>query len=309
MIPTVLYYHQVLRSPRPEHYSLQSALTLDVFRAAMTELREHWHPLSIDEFVWIWTNGRRWPPRAVLITFDDGYKNNLWAAEVLRELDLTATFFVVSGVVGTSFQPWYVRYAEALTSRRRDQWACSWGSVDFKNEISRRRWLKSTKDHLLALRPAQRDAALDEIRAAAESASRADVDPDQEFLSVDDLKRLQSLGMTIGGHSATHDDLAACNAQELRAEMIDSADQLSQWTAQPVRYFSYPDGRYHQGCVDLARQRFDAAFTIESRYSAPDLWRVPRRSGEDAGDVRTILSPWFPAKRKAVNAAKWLLRC
>lgn len=307
MIPKVLFFHQVVRRPRPEHYSLRSATTVDRFREMMTTLKETCHPLRIEEFVWIYHNGRRWPRRSVLITFDDGFKNNLWAAEVLQELGMEATFFIVSGAVGTRFQPWYVRFSELITSRQREVFRCSWGEVDFQNQFSRRRWQKQTKEHLLALRPAARDAALDELAAAAGSPQTESLDPDLEFLNAEDLKRLLERGMVLGAHSRTHDNLAACDAGELRSEIIDCRDELAQLTGGPVRYFCYPDGRYSAGALDLVRQNFDAAFTIRSGYTAPDLWRFPRRSADGGANLGKVLSPWYPIRGKMVASAKRIL--
>jgi peptidoglycan/xylan/chitin deacetylase (PgdA/CDA1 family) len=308
MIPVVLYYHQVVRQPRPDHYLLQSASTLEQFRRAMLVIKEQWRPLAVDEFAWTYRNGRRWPKRAVLVTFDDGFKNNLWAAEVLRELEINAVFFVISGVVGTRFQPWYVRFAELISRRRRDACACSWGAVDFRNEFSRRRWLKQTKEHLLASRPPAREESLQEIAEALGAAERDQQDPDLEFFGTEDVRRLVSLGMTVAAHSRTHDNLTACSPRERQDEIVDSAAELEQHAGAPVRYFSYPDGRFDDGVVEMARGRFDAAFTTEMRYTAPDLWRYPRRAADGYGDVRVVLNPWFPAKRNAVDAVKRVLR-
>jgi hypothetical protein len=94
----------------------------------------------------------------------------------------------------------------------------------------------------------------------------------------------------------------------LQAEIIDSADELAQMAGAPVRTFSYPDGRHNAQAVALVRGRFDAAFTTENRYSAPNLWRFPRRAADAAPDIRRILSPWYPAKRKIVDLAKRILR-
>lgn len=308
MIPSVLFYHQVTRERRADHYWLRSQQTVDQFRAAMTEVREHWHPLHVDEFVWIHNNGRRWPKRSVLITFDDGFKNNLWAAEVLHELGMSALIFVISGVVGTDYQPWYVRFAQVMSTRKRDQWTCPWGEVDYGNSASRRRWLKATKEHLLSLRPDDRDQALSLLATAVGAPVDAARDPDLDFVNAGDLRRLQELGMVIGGHSRTHDNLTKCSAEELKAEMVDSSDHLSELAGCPIRYFSYPDGRFNAASREVARERFDAAFSTQNRYTAPDLWSYPRRSGDGVTDVRSVLSTWFPLKRQAIDAAKRALK-
>jgi len=48
--------------------------------------------------------------REMAITFDDGYKDNYeYAAPILKELGLQATFFVVSQFIDTDFVPWWDR--------------------------------------------------------------------------------------------------------------------------------------------------------------------------------------------------------
>ena len=309
MIPIVLCYHQVVRRARPEHYSLQSALTVEQFRTAMVDIKERWHPLGIDEFVWIYQNGRRWPKRSVLITFDDGFKNNLWAAEVLRDLEMTAVFFVTSGAVGTKFRPWHVKFAQLISTCQCDALKCSWGAVDFRNRLGRRRWLKLAKEHLLALRPAARETALQELANMTGCDSREAPDPDLEFFCVQDLRRLRELGMTVGGHTRTHDNLTGCSAVELQSEIVESADELSQWIGTSIQHFAYPDGRFDRQTVEMVRARYDAAFTIQSRYTAADLWRLPRRAADGYSDVGQVLSPFFPAKRKLVDTVKRILQC
>lgn len=308
MNPVVLYLHQVVRDPRPGHFSLSSATTLDRFREMMVELKTHHHPLTMDEYVWTYRNGGRFPARSVVITFDDGFKNNLWAAEILHELGMEATIFVIAATIGTDFQPWYVRFAELLSARPASKWKCSWGEVNFDDQFSRRRWLKATKEHLLSLPPDGRDAALDELTTALGLAGRKFADPDLAYVDAADLRRLVELGMVIGGHSRTHDNLAARHGAQLHDEIVDSSDEIAQLTGQPVRYFSYPDGRYNSEGHALARQRFDAAFAAHPAYRTPDLWRVPRRTADAGANLSKVLSPWHPLERRLIDTAKRVLR-
>jgi peptidoglycan/xylan/chitin deacetylase (PgdA/CDA1 family) len=201
-----------------------------------------------------------------------------------------------------------VRFGESISRRKHPSWSCSWGAVDYENELSRRRWLKLTKEHLLALRPAARDEALAELAEAVGADDQSPADPDLEFVTADDLRRLAQLGMTLGAHSRTHDNLTACTRPELESEIVDSADELSQAAGTPIRYFSYPDGRHNAQTIEVVRGRFDAAFTTEVRYSAPNLWRFPRRNADGGSNVDRILSPWFPARRKITDLAKRILK-
>lgn len=48
----------------------------------------------------LFTSSRSWPERTALITFDDGYVDNLAACEELQKRGMRATWFIVSGSIG-----------------------------------------------------------------------------------------------------------------------------------------------------------------------------------------------------------------
>jgi len=73
------------------------AVSLAQFKAQLDLLsRLDYHTTTIAQLV----KAKFLPPRTVVITFDDGYKNNLSAYEALQEKNMCATWFVVSGAVG-----------------------------------------------------------------------------------------------------------------------------------------------------------------------------------------------------------------
>jgi peptidoglycan/xylan/chitin deacetylase (PgdA/CDA1 family) len=52
-------------------------------------------------------NGREFPPRAVVVTFDDGFRNNYSvAAPILDDLGVPATFYVCAGMINTDLMFW-----------------------------------------------------------------------------------------------------------------------------------------------------------------------------------------------------------
>lgn len=94
----VLLYHSVDKNPHRDRYTV----TPSRFARQMSWLR--WtrrRVLPLEDLVADWTSGRPPPPRAVAVTFDDGYRNNVTAAwPVLRRLSFPATLFLVTGHAG-----------------------------------------------------------------------------------------------------------------------------------------------------------------------------------------------------------------
>lgn len=95
----VLIYHRVLAAPdamlpsEPDAASFAQQMDLLAGNFVVLPLREGVARLR----------GGKLPARAVCITFDDGYANNLeWALPVLRRNGFTATCYVVSSQIGGS---------------------------------------------------------------------------------------------------------------------------------------------------------------------------------------------------------------
>jgi len=76
------------------------------------KLEEQWchlhnlgyNPLSLSEFAAIIDGETECPPNSILITFDDGYKNNLtYVYPLLQQLGWCATIFIIAGTLDNTF--------------------------------------------------------------------------------------------------------------------------------------------------------------------------------------------------------------
>ncbi len=77
------------------------------FRALCRMLRSRFRVVPLAEVFDTVRSGRDAPPRTVAVTFDDCYRDNLFAARVLTEHGLPAAFFVPTAFVGTDrIFPW-----------------------------------------------------------------------------------------------------------------------------------------------------------------------------------------------------------
>lgn len=91
----VLYYHRV-----GERDVLTR--TANSFRDDLSYLKSNYECISFREMCERLGANQSLRRRSVVITFDDGYRDNLIEAlPILKEIDLTATFFVATGFVGT----------------------------------------------------------------------------------------------------------------------------------------------------------------------------------------------------------------
>jgi peptidoglycan/xylan/chitin deacetylase (PgdA/CDA1 family) len=100
---TILLFHRVTDQIPEDGLTVSTAR----FRALCAMLRRRFRVVPLAEVFDLLRSGRPMPPRTVAVTFDDCYRDNLFAARVLTEYGLPASFFVPTAFVGTDhIFPW-----------------------------------------------------------------------------------------------------------------------------------------------------------------------------------------------------------
>ena len=102
----VLIYHEIVTDP--QRAPGETVIALDRFEEQMRHLAsEGWRTISIDELVAILRHERAAPPKAVVLTFDDGWKSVLNAVPVLERHRMQASFLIITGAgVGNDYLEW-----------------------------------------------------------------------------------------------------------------------------------------------------------------------------------------------------------
>jgi len=97
----ILTYHCVSEFPKEREIPYDN-VPPHLFRAHMHLLKkEHFNIISLSELADVLEANKIIPPRTIIVTFDDGYKNNyLNAFQVLEEVGFKATFFVIAAGFG-----------------------------------------------------------------------------------------------------------------------------------------------------------------------------------------------------------------
>jgi peptidoglycan/xylan/chitin deacetylase (PgdA/CDA1 family) len=186
------------------------------------------------------TEGRPLPPRAVAITFDDGYRDNLeLAGPILRRLGLPATCFLVPGILDRAVTPWWERLAWIFThgTARRLEWD---GAVhELPDHQARFAAFKPIAQSLKRRDRAGREAGIDELAARLEPPGRYDTDA--QFLDWDGARRLQDY-MTIGSHTMYHNIMANETPQAQHADLAEARRRLQDGLGSEIPVLAYPNG-------------------------------------------------------------------
>jgi peptidoglycan/xylan/chitin deacetylase (PgdA/CDA1 family) len=182
------------------------------------------------------------PPRAVALTFDDGYRDQLeLAVPMLERLGLPATFFLVPGLLEGTVQAWWEQLAWIFTRATRESVVWEGRTVGLRSPTERRTSLVGVLEELKRRDRPGRDAALQELldRCAPEGK----LEERAAFLDWDGARRLAWRGFTVASHSLVHSILAEEPAPEQEQDLVTSRRRLQQELDLPVDLLAYPNGR------------------------------------------------------------------
>jgi peptidoglycan/xylan/chitin deacetylase (PgdA/CDA1 family) len=244
----ILAYHRILDDD-PRSFAFDEALISarrDTFREQMKFVRRNFDVISFEDLRRCEREGREWPRRALIITFDDGYRDNYTHAfPILKEFDLPATVFLTTGYIGSEQLFWWdkVAYLIKHTSRRSVALTdLSASPFDLSSPRARRAaidralwWLKQSPEET-------RSRFLDSLAAdmeveLPESAGRG------MHLSWDEIKEMAAEGIHFGSHTVTHPILSHVGESQLQKEISLSKQTIEEHLGREVMAFAYPAGR------------------------------------------------------------------
>jgi peptidoglycan/xylan/chitin deacetylase (PgdA/CDA1 family) len=321
----ILVYHRVAEPPS-DPWGL--CVTPANFAAHLAVLREMATPLPLADLVAAVTNGTA-PPRAVAVTFDDGYADNLHAAApLLAAGHVPATVFLASGAVASGCDFWWdtldaaifgqPALPERLTLRiagAEQTWDLgSDRSWDDDTRRRHRRWRAwdppwSARHELYStiwnrLRPMQdeeRDRVLQALLAWADAGDRAFAPSASAHrpLTADEVRVLvESPLVEAGAHTVTHPLLASLPPARQRAEVEESKRAIERIVGGAIAGFAYPYGSWNDATPAVVKEAGFAYACAANKgvvTAATDRFLLPRVQAldVDAGVLGAELDRWF----------------
>ena len=274
----ILAYHRVLPSVEPQDFRFDLDLVSasgEAFRRQLAIVRRRFAPMRFDELADCLDRGRRLPPRAVLITFDDGYDDNYRIAfPLLREAGLSAMFFVSSGHIASGrpyAYEWLVymlcttRHPRLLAPELGIDWPLP--DADAGGLVERRLLAGQLLDRIKTLDAAGQQALVDRLQREW-NLPDAEGHPDCRPMNWVQLREMHAAGMEIGSHGVDHRMLAKLSPQAMRDEVAGSKREIETALGAEVTAMSYPVGgrdAYNDAVMGAARE---AGYRIACSYLA-----------------------------------------
>lgn len=288
----VVNYHNVVAGPLDALDRRSVRIPVDEFRAEMQWIHDHCRPMALAALLDAARDGRS-DPRAVAVTFDDGYlgvERHAWP--IVRELGMTATIFVVTASIespGELRRDDELEMAYRLTTKSTLQLS-SFGYPDqpLATLEQRRNSMIGAKQVLKGLEDDLRGRAyrrlLVQLGVTPEQCHEAADSEKYRVFGLDGLRRLAGAGWSVGSHTVTHRSLSTLSQDHVIKELVDSRQRLEAWLGAPVTALAYPYGGASHIGADAPRLAREAgyryALTAQPGAIGPetDWFMVPRVS-------------------------------
>ena len=294
---TILGYHRVAADPPPFSPLAVDPIAFDAQIAWFSRRFDLWPLGRVAE----WLDGRAALRRDTLvITFDDGYADNLTVAvPILERHRAPATFFVSTGPTCRGTQFWWDDLRHGLS--RVAAGAGSRPGVEAAIAAAPKPLRPLVLDYLRAAstaayaRPSRAEAARALVREARVWPQEAlagwfavlhvepgDRDAGAERLGPESLREIARRGFELGAHGVTHAALSRIDPANLTAEVQGSIDDLRALGIEPVAFaYPYGDAGHPGGVVERAVRDAGVriAVTTEERTlrRGDPLLRLPRK--------------------------------
>jgi peptidoglycan/xylan/chitin deacetylase (PgdA/CDA1 family) len=274
----VVTYHGVI----PQAYEPVDAafdgnlVSVDLLRRHLRLLKAHYNVIAPED-VLAWREGHELPPRAALLTCDDGLVNCLTdMLPVLSQEDVRCLFFV-TGASGqqTRTMLWYEELFLLFFRAPAGHFEISLQGFEvhgeFRTPADRRTIWWNAVQRLSQINQEGRASFLSAVRQQL----GMDVRPDFEakdspscrrfgLLTPDELRKLADAGMTIGAHTLSHPILSLTPVEIAHAEISECKSVLENALQRPIWALAYPFGdpqSVNSNVVAMAEEAgFQAAF-------------------------------------------------
>lgn len=264
----ILGYHNV--APLPDNgfpFGPLNGITLPQnFDKQIRYLTKKCNLISMDTLMDCWQNNKPLPKRAVIITFDDGYKDNyLYAYPILRKYDVPATIFLTSGCINSGNLLWWDKVTHLIAETLLSEITIDGiGHFNLRTPSQKWRAISTIRKKIKVLPELDKLAFIKQLQKNTKVQVKVEL-AGKIYLSWEEIAEMLKNGVSFGSHTKTHPVLTKIPVEAADKEISESKKKLEKELAQPITFFSYPNGR--EGDFDqktkeiLKRNNFKAAVT------------------------------------------------
>lgn len=247
----------------------------ELFKACVQWLKNNgFNFISVNELLAIANGELDFPMGSILITLDDGWRNNKENVVVVaNEFKVPITIFASTDPIEKGDAYW-------------------WSYIKIANS---RNIIKTSVEGLKKVNNSERVALLAKLK------NRLLLSP--QAITIDDMKAMNaSKYVTFGSHTVTHPILTMCTDQESLFEILESKQKLQLLLDSKIDSFAYPNGNFSLREVNyLKKSGYKIAFSTKPDLitfkNINDNFSLPRfemlEGASIAENVCRMMGVWF----------------
>ncbi len=238
------------------------------FRKQMKYIRRRYNPIALEKAVEILGKDSDDHEYPIVVTFDDGFKNNYTCAyPIMKTYDIPSTVFLTTSFVdkdpnygGILWTDYISSILQSTGKTHLDLTDFGLGRIDLSDNLKRYHAKGNICFELKKLDYKEKKRIVEEISRRLESGvSEYDYSIFQS-LDWDDIDRLSGDElMVFGAHTVNHEILPALPYDVMKREILDSKRIIEKRIAKPITAFAYPDGSFNDEVKSIVSSNFDCA--------------------------------------------------
>lgn len=222
-------------------------------------LSKKYNIIELNEFIDACKNKdkTKLPPKALIITFDDGHIGNFDLLPIIKQYHIPVTIFLCAAIIDTKRHYWF-KFSHPSISVQ---------------ELKR----KPNRERLQIL-------------------ANAGFEPEKVFDFPQALSRTQMAAMqpyiNFQAHTLSHPCLPQCSDAEAKQEIFCSKEKLEKNFGLKINALAYPNGDYTERDVELTRSAgYDCGLTIDAGFNTidTDLFKLKRLDPNDTDDRNELI--------------------
>ena len=202
-----------------------------------------------------------------VITFDDGWRDNLKLLPIIERYQVNITIFISAEPIVSGNYWW--EYCEQMDKLKMD--------------------MPLSLEELKRVDNGTRLKIISELKSKVELPRSA--------MTIEELVQLSTNKyVTIGSHTVNHPITTMCSDEELKEEYSGSKKILEDWLKKEIKYFAYPNGDYNSRDFAFLQQAgYSMAYSIICDKIRPgvDKYQIPRYLINDDGSYYENIAKMF----------------
>ncbi len=220
-----------------------------IFQFEMQYIKDNCNVLSMSDVISVFESKKSIPKNSVAVTFDDGFANNYSvAAPILKALEIPATFYITTGIIGTDKMFWVDQLESCINLTHKTEIAVFLGDDQCVFNLSDNEYkieaLKKIKKYCKNIHPSKKDKVVEMVSYETGVIPSVNQGPNYRAMTWEEVQEMNSDPLfTFGGHNVTHDTLSYLSRDEMRQQIRCSIEELEENLGEVVENYSYPEGQ------------------------------------------------------------------